>query len=105
MSPWDKQEPRWKTENKLAESLGFTCVPDPRRGANWCKFVFGAWWVWSIGRWQVARLGEDLRYHYHYTRRHIPNGDSGVARPGFSDLKEALEYAKQQAEKQHALYS
>ena len=115
MSVWRDRnaEPVWQTENKLAKSLGFTCVPDSQRGANWCRFVLGDWQVWSIVSWiatsvqdvawQVARF-DGTRYHEHYTRRHLKPGEYGVAQLGFLHLKDALEYAKQQ-ETKHAVHS
>ena len=93
-------------ENELAKSKGFECIPDPRRGGDFCRFSLAAWHVWSIvshipGRsqqqmaWQVARLRDDgsERYEKHYTRKHIPKGEHGIAAPGFFELKDALEYA------------
>jgi hypothetical protein len=88
--------PGWEVENQLAKELGFECVKDKRRGFGWCKFVRGEWHVWEIAdpdtfgahcHWQVARLKHD-EYCEHY---YLP----GCGWKPFSELRAALEYAKQ----------
>jgi hypothetical protein len=91
--------PGWEVENQLAKKLGFDCVKDKRRGADWCKFVRGEWHVWEIVdpatfgthcHWQVARL-KDGQYCEHY---YLP----GCSWKPFPELRAALEYAKQKGD-------
>lgn len=98
------KQPGWVAENELAASMGFTCVKDEKRGGklmDWSSFVMGEWHVWEITicnviSWQVAKLVNDT-YEQHYTHRHILQGDYGLSRPGFAELKDALAYAKEKA--------
>lgn len=58
-------------ENDLAESLGFECEPDDRRGHGWCKFsresdrteVWSAWKKFGgvFYPWARGQRGEDGR--------------------------------------------
>ena len=49
-------------ERRLAESLGATSRPDPRRGLGWCQYNIGDWAIWTVREgWMTAKL---LAGHY-----------------------------------------
>jgi len=61
-------------EQLLAESLGFTCTPDGKRGAGWCSFQKGVVHVWDCSRfWARADVIDD-RHRNH--QAHASFGDA-----------------------------
>ena len=59
-------------EIKLAESKGFTCLPDERRGDGWKQFAKNNLYVWYIlscgcSKWQTAFKNTDNYFVDHIT--------------------------------------
>ena len=88
----ETKKTRLQEENELAESLGFKCEPDRRRGGGFCRFIRGEWHVWDstgysptkgkILYWQVARL-HGGQYIEHASFKNVFH----------EELRDALEYA------------
>ncbi len=54
-------------ENDYAESLGFTCEIDDRRGGGWCKFVRDNVRVWEcLHGWVRAECIRDMYQQHRY---------------------------------------
>ena len=58
---------RLAEENDLAENLGWTCLPDDRRGFGYCSFFKGRDHVWECSRgWVRASKDDNDRYQSHH---------------------------------------
>jgi hypothetical protein len=64
-------------ENKLAESYGFSCIKDDKRGHGWCKFGKDNLLVW---RTNVCWVSATVAFGFYCNHRHHKTLEEALSR-------------------------